>query len=257
MRSVDHHLAGMLEVHSDLASNVRLHLPKPPILPRRVAHQHSRLKERIHVRHGHLPFGARAVTSREDLSALLGSRICHDLISPLGAIGNGVELLSLAGLDAAPEIALISESVESANARIRFFRVAFGAALEGSHIGQPEIRAILADITKGGRLHIDWTGRADPSRAEAKLAFLLILCLESSLPFGGRITVSDDGGWRLEGRAQRMMTDPALWGLFLGQAGAPELAASNVHFALASDLSRRIGRPIRTTLGEDAITISF
>jgi len=38
-----------------------------------------------------------------DLNALLGSRICHDLISPLGAIGNGVELLTMSGLDAAPK----------------------------------------------------------------------------------------------------------------------------------------------------------
>jgi histidine phosphotransferase ChpT len=197
------------------------------------------------------------VTAREDLSALLGSRICHDLISPLGAIGNGVELLSMTGLAAAPEITLISESVENANARIRFFRVAFGAAMEGTYVGQSEIRSILADIAKGGRLHIDWASRADPSRAEAKLAFLLILCLESSLPYGGRIGVSGDIGWRLDGRAQRMKTDPALWGLLLGQGAGPELSASNVHFALAADLSRRLGRPIRTTLGEDAITISF
>ena len=198
------------------------------------------------------------MTAREDLSALLGSRICHDLISPLGAIGNGVELLAMSGLEGAPEIALISQSVENANARIRFFRVAFGATDTGAQIGVPELRAILADTTKGGRLRIDWTEGGTPSRAEAKLAFLLILCLESCLPYGGRISVTDEGGlWHLEGHAERLKADPLLWGLFLGKGERPELAASNVHFALASDLSRRLGRPIRTTLGEKSITISF
>lgn len=198
------------------------------------------------------------MTAREDLSALLGSRICHDLISPLGAIGNGVELLAMSGLEGAPEIALISQSVENANARIRFFRVAFGATDTGAQIGLSEIRTILADTTKGGRLRIDWEGGRAPSRAEAKLAFLLILCLESALPYGGRISVTEDAGaWRIDGRAERLKVDPPLWGLVVGQGARPELAASNVHFALASELSRRIARPIRTTLGEDAITISF
>ncbi len=54
-----------------------------------------------------------------DLAALIGSRICHDLISPIGAIGNGLELLSMAGAGG-PEVALISDSVSNANARIRF-----------------------------------------------------------------------------------------------------------------------------------------
>ncbi len=63
-----------------------------------------------------------------DLVALIGSRICHDLISPIGAIGNGIELIGLSGAGAGPEMALISESVTNAQARIRFYyRVAFGA----------------------------------------------------------------------------------------------------------------------------------
>ena len=50
------------------------------------------------------------------LNDLIGSRICHDLISPLGAIGNGVELLSMTGTGAAPEMALISETLHAASA---------------------------------------------------------------------------------------------------------------------------------------------
>ena len=60
------------------------------------------------------------MTDQTDLSALLGSRICHDLISPIGAIGNGVELLMMEGGTPSPELVLIAESVAAANARIRF-----------------------------------------------------------------------------------------------------------------------------------------
>ena len=65
---------------------------------------------------------------KPDLAALIGSRICHDLISPIGAIGNGVELMMMDGTAKTPELALIAESVANANARIRYFRVAFGSA---------------------------------------------------------------------------------------------------------------------------------
>ena len=84
-----------------------------------------------------------------ELNALIGSRICHDLISPLGAIGNGIELLTMSGMSAAPEITLISESVDNANARIRFFRIAFGAASADAVTSHSEVTGILADVYRG------------------------------------------------------------------------------------------------------------
>ena len=91
-----------------------------------------------------------------DLPALIGSRICHDLISPIGAINNGLELLEMAGTGAAPgpELALIGQSVESASARIRFFRIAFGAAGDQT-MGQNEVTSILRDLYTASRVEID------------------------------------------------------------------------------------------------------
>ena len=66
--------------------------------------------------------------SENDLAALIGSRICHDLISPIGAINNGLELVAMSGDVMSQEMELIAQSVENASARIRFFRVAFGSA---------------------------------------------------------------------------------------------------------------------------------
>ena len=63
-------------------------------------------------------------TSNVNLAALIGSRICHDLISPIGAINNGLELLGMTGSSEGPELQLITDSVGSATARIRFFRIA-------------------------------------------------------------------------------------------------------------------------------------
>ena len=62
----------------------------------------------------------------EDLAALVGSRICHDLVNPLGAIGNGAELLVMEDSRLGPLARLIGDSVESATARLRLYRLAFG-----------------------------------------------------------------------------------------------------------------------------------
>ena len=89
--------------------------------------------------------------SPSDLNDLIGSRICHDLISPLGAISNGLELLAMSQDMSGPEVSLISESVDNANARIRFFRIAFGSSSPGQMTGANEIASILRDMSSGCR----------------------------------------------------------------------------------------------------------
>ena len=107
------------------------------------------------------PFqGGVVMTATRDLSALLGSRICHDLISPLGAIGNGVELLAMAGSGNSPEIALIAESVENANARDPTVPHRLRDASENQGFGASEIRNILADVYRKSRLTSPGRSRA-------------------------------------------------------------------------------------------------
>ena len=74
------------------------------------------------------------------IAGLVGSRICHDLVSPVGAISNGLELIALAGQPGPEEMALISQSCSSATARINLFRMAFGAASADQQIGGAEAR---------------------------------------------------------------------------------------------------------------------
>lgn len=195
---------------------------------------------------------------KPDLAALLGSRICHDLISPIGAIGNGVELLMMDGQVKGPEIALISESVTSANARIRFLRVAFGAAAGDQRIGRPEVQTILTDLGRGSRLAIDWRSPAELSRREVKLAFLLIQCLETAMAYGGRIRVErSETRWALTGSATKMKIDPALWELLSNPRAAPEISAAQVHFALIPGELQRQNRRLIADLREQEIRLGF
>ncbi|WP_300513977.1 histidine phosphotransferase family protein [Aliiroseovarius sp.] len=193
-----------------------------------------------------------------DLNALLGSRICHDLISPLGAIGNGVELLQLSGLADSPEMALIAESVENANLRIRFFRIAFGAAAQGQLVSAREIATVLAPGVDGRKIEIDWTLEGDQPRTAVKLIFLILQCFETAMPWGGQIQVSFDGEhWRVGGVAERLKVDHGVWELLSNPAAEVGLAPAQVHFALVGPELARQGRKLGLTVSDHSISVEF
>ena len=197
-------------------------------------------------------------TNGTELNSLIGSRICHDLISPLGAIGNGVELLSMSGASAAPEITLIAESVENANARIRFFRIAFGAASRDATIGNGEVRRVLADLFRGNRIKVDWRIEEDTLRIEAKLAFLILQCFESALPWGGKVAVTRNGNtWSIFGTAERIKGEDEHWKLFSKPVTEPDITASEVHFALVAPTAASAGRSVKATINGNSISVSF
>lgn len=193
-----------------------------------------------------------------DIAALTGSRICHDLISPLGAIANGLELLELTGVSG-PELDLIRESVESANARVKLFRIAFGAAGDGQMTPAREVRALLGEGAPPRKTVIDWQPDDDLPRREVKLALLGVMCLESALPFGGRITVARDmaGAWTLEAQSDRLKSDPDLWLQVEAPGTTPLPAAAQLHFVLLGPELALQGRDARVERRADALRLSF
>jgi histidine phosphotransferase ChpT len=186
-----------------------------------------------------------------DFPALIASRICHDLISPIGAIGNGVELLTMEqGGTARPEFALIAASVANANARIRLFRIAFGAATGDQRIARNEVLSILTDLGHAGRVTHAWTSQGDLARREVRLVFLLLLCLESVLPYGGRVEVIQSGTfWTISAEAQRTRIDPGLWALLTEPDAVAPVEAGQVHFALVGRDLARLGRTLHAEIG--------
>ncbi|PRY21890.1 histidine phosphotransferase ChpT [Aliiruegeria haliotis] len=192
-----------------------------------------------------------------DLSALIGSRICHDLISPIGAIGNGVELLSMSGANLGPELSLISESVANANARIRFYRIAFGHGGQGQGVGRSEIQSVLKDMYQGSRLKITWSVGAECRRDDVKAAFLALQCLETAMPFGGEIEISrDEEGWKVAGTSPKLKLDPEVWAAL--QGGSIEaITPALVHFAMLPVVLKQSGRRLQATRADDRVTLAF
>lgn len=133
------------------------------------------------------------------IATLIGSRICHDLISPLGAISNGLELLELSGQPKSLEMDLINESVKTANAKLRLLRLAFGAPDPDAQISAQEIKNTLRDNYSDPRLFVSGNFDSPIPKDDAKLVFLLLLCFEKIAPYGGEISVTaTDYGLQLD-----------------------------------------------------------
>ncbi len=210
--------------------------------------------------------------TQPDLVALVGSRMAHDLNNPIGAIANGVELLSLTGEAGGPELALITESVENARRRIKRFRIAFGHAAPGQTVSAREIAEVTAPGPDRRRLDIDWPLTGDLPRRDAKRVMLALMCIESAMPWGGRAEVragngtghdtgrqadgqTDGHGWQIAAQAERMQLDESLWAMLDGGSVPADLTANAVHFAL---LAREIGGPATALeITETTVTLAF
>jgi histidine phosphotransferase ChpT len=130
-----------------------------------------------------------------DLAALLCSRVCHDVISPVGAIVNGLEVLED---EKDPEMRgfaldLIRKSAETASARLQFCRLAFGAAgSAGASIDTGEAEAVVRRLFPDRKTQLQWEiPRALRPKNEVKLILNLCLISASAIPRGGIITVAE------------------------------------------------------------------
>jgi histidine phosphotransferase ChpT len=128
-----------------------------------------------------------------EFAALLVSRVCHDLVSPVGAVMNGLEVLEDerdAGMRA-DALKLVTSSAEQAAARLQFARIAFGAAgSAGAQLDLTEVGRMVGGLFKGGKVDVNW--KAAPlnwPKDWAKLLMNATLLAADSLPRGGKLVV--------------------------------------------------------------------
>lgn len=132
------------------------------------------------------------------LAELMAARLCHDLVGPIGAVANGVELLTDGGAGDAEVTGLIAVSARQATRRLQWFRVAFGSAsgLPASAMFG-ETRRLAQGLFEDGRVTLDWpapdgAAEAAATREAAKLALNLSLFALECLPRGGAVQVRID-----------------------------------------------------------------
>lgn len=135
--------------------------------------------------------------SAADLAALLCSRVCHDLINPVGAIGNGLEVLSDPTQTEMQNFAkeLIENSARQARAKLEFARLAFGASsTAGTDIDTREAERVSSLLFAGEKADLEW--KVAPMllpKNKAKLMLNMLLIAVAGVPRGGTVTVEVEG----------------------------------------------------------------
>jgi histidine phosphotransferase ChpT len=163
---------------------------------------------------------SRAAMNAVDLASLLCSRLCHDLMSPVGALNNGIELLAD---EQDPEmrekcLELLEDSARASANKLKFFRLAFGAAGGfGEEIDTHEAETALEGVFgPERRIELGWMVSGDKlPKGAAKLLLNLALLAGDALVRGGRLDVgaeTRDGEIELviRGEGPRILLDPAL-----------------------------------------------
>lgn len=132
-----------------------------------------------------------------DLAALLCSRVCHDVISPVGAIANGLEMLDEVTDPETRAMALdlVKKSSAKASAQLQFCRLAFGAAgSAGADMDSGDAQNVASGLLADDRTQLQWNvPRAYMPKNKVKLLLNLCLIASKAIPRGGLISVTVTG----------------------------------------------------------------
>jgi histidine phosphotransferase ChpT len=189
-----------------------------------------------------------------EFASLLCSRLCHDLLSPVGALNNGIELLAD---EHDPEmrarcLELLSESARASANKLKFFRLAFGAAGGfADEVDTREARVAIEGLFGGeGRIQLGWMVD-DPTMSKSALKILLnlVLIAGDALVRGGRLDVGaekHESGLDIVIRAEgsRIVLDPELKNVLIGESSedsiAPRAAAAWLVHCLVQEGGGRV-----------------
>ena len=198
-----------------------------------------------------------------DLASLLCSRLCHDLMSPVGALNNGVELLAD---EQDPDmrdrcLELLADSARTTANKLKFFRLAFGAAGGfGDAIDSSEARAALEGLfASEGKIELGWmVADARLSKGATKLLLNLALIAGDSLVRGGRLDIGAEsaGGTEIAIRAEgpRIALDPAIRDA-LTEGDGEQVEARTAGAWLARSLAADAGGAIQLSQPSDEILV--
>jgi histidine phosphotransferase ChpT len=200
-----------------------------------------------------------------DLAALLCSRVCHDLISPVGAIVNGLEVLAEEKDEATKTFALdlIKKSANTASSKLQFCRIAFGAAgSAGAQIDLGDAETISRGFLEDEKTKLTWKlPRALLAKNKVKLLLNMLLIAGQTIPRGGVLTVdaigSGDGmGFKVSAAGTNAKVPPAVAALLTGQTGGEAVDAHRIQPFYAGLLAQSCGLTPAMAMDGDAVAVT-
>ncbi|MFN4087651.1 MAG: histidine phosphotransferase family protein [Alphaproteobacteria bacterium] len=195
---------------------------------------------------------------------LVCSRLCHDLVGPVGAVNNGIELLEDFDPSTAEDVLpLLQTSARQAWRRLDFFRLAFGAAGGRETWPMAELGRYAVGWFEGGKVILAWpddaaVGTLEIAAVQAKLLLHLALIAGEALPRGGTVTVAPPAGGsgdllalRAEGRGAAL--HPRVEAVLAGED--EDLDARSIPAHLALLLARSAGLALVVDRGTDRVSL--
>jgi histidine phosphotransferase ChpT len=191
---------------------------------------------------------------------LLCSRLCHDLIGPVTAINNGIELITEFGEEMHGEaMSLMGDSAREGSRRLQFYRIAFGfgggASAGGSGLGDARARAL--DLLADGRVILDWPESGAPSdpelpRGGVKLLLNLILVGVEALAGSGTVSVRLDPGTGgltsvVTAKSDKAGLDDEFLSALSGEAPVKDLTPRTVQLYYTYMLAAGLGSMVETS----------
>jgi len=199
-----------------------------------------------------------------DLAALLCSRVCHDVISPVGAIVNGLEVLE-EEKDAemrAFAVDLIKKSARTASARLQFCRLAFGAAgSAGASIDTGDAEQVARGLLGDEKTQIVWNApRVLMPKNKVKLILNLCLIAAAAIPRGGviEVTMEGEGGaeaLKVESRGANARLAHHVPSLLAGQPEANGVDAHGIQAFYAGLVARAAGMELKVAATEGSVCV--
>jgi histidine phosphotransferase ChpT len=200
-----------------------------------------------------------------DLAALLCSRVCHDLISPVGAIVNGLEVLEDENDESTKTFALelIKKSARTASARLQFCRLAFGAAgSAGAQIDLGDAEAVARGFLEDDKTKLTWNlTRVLLGKNRIKLLLNLLILAGQTIPRGGTLTVDpigegDSMGFKVTSSGLNSRIPQAVPGLLSGEPSGHAVDAHAIQPFYAGMLARACGLEVALAAVDDGVVIT-
>lgn len=199
-----------------------------------------------------------------DLAALLCSRVCHDVISPVGAIVNGLEVLEEEKDGEMREFALdlIKKSARTASARLQFCRLAFGAAgSAGAMIDTGDAENVARGLFADEKTKLDWNAtRQLLAKNKVKLVLNLCLIAAACIPRGGviEVTITGEGDATtiiVEARGANARLAHGVTGLLAGEPEQGVVDAHGIQAYYTGLVAREAAMGLQVALVPDRITL--
>jgi histidine phosphotransferase ChpT len=199
-----------------------------------------------------------------DLAALLCSRVCHDLISPVGAVVNGIEVMEDDNDEQTKTFALdlIRKSATTASARLQFCRIAFGAAgSAGAAIDLGDAEGVARGMLEDEKTKLTWSlPRLLLPKNRVKLLLNLLLLATGTIPRGGTLAIEPIGqgdtmGFKVMASGLNARIPPAVPGLVAGDSENP-VDAHAIQPFFTGLLARACGMTVTLAAEGDGIALT-